>query len=785
MATKSSILIFYLRIMKDTQRYLRIASYIILTIVNVDGIVLTFLNVFQCRPVYSAWDSSNGSCISIVTLFLASAPVNVFTDLAILCLPLPVLTSMRLPQRQKNILIFTFGLGIFATIVDIVRIYYLQQASAASTSFRRSHVELENASDFYWNASLALMWSAVEVNVGMICACIPTLKPLIMRILPAIITDRVSNTLASRKSSGAQVSLQNEKVRTHEDESPNNHDQPAAAPSTTRDVDNEIDMMDFLTVPDMDPGIARRRLARPPSAEDTVYFGFVNFKKPRSMLNTRGRESFVYCAMVTILFFLWGFSYGLLNSLNTKIADLKRMSPPQRIALSSAYFGGYLCGPLTVGQYVLRHYGFKVTIITGLGIYGTGSLIFWPSAVLLSFPGFFISNFVVAFGLSLLETAANPFLILCGPNTHAEFRILLAQGIQAVASVVSETLAEKALFVKVSSLIDVQWTYLAIALFDTILALFFYYTPLPEASDEALQTQTDLLNPITVDDRLHVSLFWNRKLTFTVPIVLTTIVLAIFSQYNTVAAQECMSVFFIPLLRRQKDGFASLVMSPTGFLLVAHGLFAISRFLAAGLCLVVRPRIILLISFILTLLMACLVTALPSSTSANAISVPALLFYFSEAPLFPLIFALGLRGLGKHTKMGAAALTAAVGGGCGWPFVMRATHTNNHLSFQRSFVVVVVLVFTGSVFPIWLNFSGRRTKGGVDPVREELGTDEQRRGISICSAMTRDDINATVNRSSLAPTRSRQVQKPAQDRPTLSDGDREQQSNLGSDSVPP
>jgi hypothetical protein len=129
MATKTSILIFYLRMAKNTQLLLKTASYITLAVVNIAGVVLTFLNAFQCSPVTAAYvTSTHGNCISIVTLYLCSAPVNIITDLAILVLPIPVLTGMRLPQRQKTVLVFTFALGIFVTIIDVVRIYYLQQA---------------------------------------------------------------------------------------------------------------------------------------------------------------------------------------------------------------------------------------------------------------------------------------------------------------------------------------------------------------------------------------------------------------------------------------------------------------------------------------------------------------------------------------------------------------------------------------------------------------------------------------------------------------------------------
>ena len=179
MATKTSILTFYLGISKNTQRFLRICSYGTLAVVNVAGFILTFINAFQCRPPRAAYDLSvkNPSCFSILTIYLASAPINIVTNLVILVLPIPVLTGMHLPQRQKAVVTFLFVLGIFVTVVDVVRIYYLQLAVDDSTTQEGGNIG--SSLELSYNASLVLLWSAVEVNIGIICACIPTIKPLI------------------------------------------------------------------------------------------------------------------------------------------------------------------------------------------------------------------------------------------------------------------------------------------------------------------------------------------------------------------------------------------------------------------------------------------------------------------------------------------------------------------------------------------------------------------------------------------------------------------------------
>lgn len=723
MATKTSILIFYLRMSRNTQKILRIASYVTLGVVNVAGVVLTFLNAFQCSPVSAAYDpsQSNQKCISIVTLYLCSAPVNIITDLAILVLPIPVLTGMRLPQRQKTILILTFALGVFVTIVDVIRIYYLQQAVDSQSI---SHSRLGTGTDFAWTASTALMWSAVEVNVGIICACIPTLKPLVKRILPSMITDRTRSASGTEKLGSFSSQLPRDS---------NGDQQPSVAESNTRlqplppahtaaTQEEEMDMMDFLTIPGgMGPRMSTAhtinrtqtaRTTRTAITDNTLYFGFVNMKRPKSMLKTRGREAFKYCTIVTILFFLWGFSYGLLNTLNNEISQIANQTISQTLGLTSAYFGAYFFGALTVGQWALCVGGFKATFITGLLIYGTGTLMFWPSAVLTSFPGFIISNFVVGFGLAVTETAANPFLALCGPSEYAEFRLLMAQGVQATGSILSQLLAQKILFrgvAKDPSLIDVQWTYLAIAIFTVILALFFYYMPFPEATDDDLAAQASDLG-ISPSQKV----FSSPKFGLNPTLLYTSLALAVGAQFLYVAGQESTSVFFSGLLNSLSPR-RELAISASNYGILGHTTFALSRYIFALLCLVFTPRILLLTTFLGCIILAGLTMSI--SPNANGIAGPALVFFFFEGPVWPMIFAIGLRGLGRKTKQGASFLTAAASGGAVFPFVMLAVQRLNGESIQYSFCVIVALFAFGLLYPLHLNFVPA-VRHVVDPTHE-------------------------------------------------------------------
>jgi fucose permease len=337
---------------------------------------------------------------------------------------------------------------------------------------------------------------------------------------------------------------------------------------------------------------------------------------------------------------------------------------------------------------------------------------------LTSFPGFIISNFVAGFGLSVLETAANPFLALCGPSDKAEFRLLLAQGVQAVSSVLSQLLAEKVLFSSITtnpSLIDVQWTYLAVTLFTVMLALFFYYMPLPEATDDDLEQLSE-------NHGIYPSqTIFSNKLS----LIYTTLALAVFAQFVYVGIQEGMSVWVDELLQDLAPA-SGLTISTDNYYLVGHTGFAIGRFLFAPLCLYIPPRILLIVTFVGGLVFSILIVCL--HLNGNQISGPVTVFMFFEGPAWPIIYAISLRGLGRKTKQGAAYITAAASGGAVVPFVMWAVQRVDHKSVHYSNVVIIALYSFGMLFPIYLNFVPM-ARHQVDPAKEaSLPNNEERRG---------------------------------------------------------
>ncbi|KAF3936459.1 hypothetical protein ABW19_dt0206862 [Dactylella cylindrospora] len=258
---------------------------------------------------------------------------------------------------------------------------------------------------------------------------------------------------------------------------------------------------------------------------------FVQLHSSKSAVQLNAYESIAPVATVTILFFLWGFAYGLLDVsfhvLNNRINDTIKNTQGALTGLHSAYFAGY----------IFRHYGFRISFIVGLVIYGCGCIIFWPCAVLQSYPGFIVSNFITGLGVATLEVGANLFVAICGPPNYWEARLNISQGVQAIGSVFAPILADRILFRKDERasdsewLISVQWGYLGVAFFDFALGLFFWYVPLPECTDAEI-SRVNLWRPAPLVEK-GKKRFTGKK---------SLLLAGVWAQFCVIGAQEIISV---------------------------------------------------------------------------------------------------------------------------------------------------------------------------------------------------------------------------------------------------
>ena len=277
----------------------------------------------------------------------------------------------------------------------------------------------------------------------------------------------------------------------------------------------------------------------------------------------------------------------------------------------------------------------------------------------------------------------------------------ISQGVQATATVLFSLLAHKALFRDVqdsSSLINVQWSYLGIAIFDALLCLVFIYMPIPEASDRDFEDACARRG-----HRGHEKLFGVRT-------IYVTLALGCFANFVYVGAQESVSLAFTDYVAfvQPSSNDPSAAVDPFSYLLVGQAVFAVGRFACAALQFFLAPRSVLLVCFGGMVLFAALCTSLHAAAAVAAV----VCYELFQSGVFPLVYAIALRGLGRRTKLGAVALTAATSGGAVFPVIANAVANGSNM--QYAFVAIVAPAAAGLVFPVYLCLVGS-ARQQVDP----------------------------------------------------------------------
>ncbi|KAF3395979.1 hypothetical protein F1880_006955 [Penicillium rolfsii] len=199
LCAKASILMQYFRVFPT--RRMRIVCWVMITILGIYGTWCVISAFLTCVPVAKFWDPTlPGFCLSRPGLWFSNASMHITTDLAILIIPIPALIAIDIPRRQKIALMFVFALGGFVCITSIVRLASLKKIS-------------DSTDPTYDNVGAA-SWSAIECNTGIICACLPTLKPLLSRIIPGLMS-----TLTGSKPTQSTTDVPNAHSVTWNDES--------------------------------------------------------------------------------------------------------------------------------------------------------------------------------------------------------------------------------------------------------------------------------------------------------------------------------------------------------------------------------------------------------------------------------------------------------------------------------------------------------------------------------------------------------------------------------------
>lgn len=364
--------------------------------------------------------------------------------------------------------------------------------------------------------------------------------------------------------------------------------------------------------------------------------------------------------LVTSLFFLWGLAHSILDVLNKHFQEtMEGVGKTESALVQAVMYGGYFVMALPAGQ-IIKRYGYRAGVITGLLLYGIGALLFIPGGQLLSFPFFLFSLFVIGCGLTCLETSANPYVTVLGNAEGAARRINLSQSFNGLGWIVGPLIGGHFAFAVGADKGSIAIPYAIIGVVVLCVALVFAQVKLPEVQADGVAQ--------TASAHATDSLWQHRNFVY-----------GLIALFLYVAAQTGINSFFINYVTEHagvSNVNASLLLGFGGM-----GLFMAGRMGGSWLMLRVRAeRVLLYCAVGATLAMAVLLSG------AGVAGVAAfMLCYLCESIMFPTIFALALKGVGQHTKRASSFLIMSIVGGAIAPVLMGLIA--DHASMAMAFIV--------------------------------------------------------------------------------------------------
>lgn len=364
--------------------------------------------------------------------------------------------------------------------------------------------------------------------------------------------------------------------------------------------------------------------------------------------------------LLTSCFAWWGLANNMTDTLLAAFKRIKSMSDFQTSLIQIAFYGSYFCFALPAAMFIKR-FSYKAGVLLGLALFIAGGLLFYPASLTMEYWHFLVALYILAGGLSILETAANPYVVVLGPEVSGTQRLNLAQSFNPIGSILGVLLSklfilselrglsaeERAALppaelerIQAGELEAVMGPYVAVSLILLVIWFLIATAKMPHASDQGNGSDRSL-NLMPAIRRLAR----NRHYLW-----------GVIAQFFYVGAQIGVWSFTI----RYVMGELSLNEEQSStYYLAALVLFSASRFVCTGLMSYFTPRHILATLAALAIGL-CLVTAFvggyPGVIALVGISG-------CMSLMFPTIYGLAIRGLGNDTKIGGSGLIMAILGG--------------------------------------------------------------------------------------------------------------------------
>ena len=404
--------------------------------------------------------------------------------------------------------------------------------------------------------------------------------------------------------------------------------------------------------------------------------------------------------LVVCLFFLWGMAHNLDSILIPHLKKACQLNNRQSTLVDTAVFLAYFLMAIPAGV-LLKKLGYKFSIIVGLLAFAGGAFLFLPAADARSYGLFLTALFIIGCGLTILETAANPYATVLGPPESATSRLNLAASFNGLAALVAPIIGTNLILsgkeyspAQMAAMTDaartaylnheaaaVKMPYLVLGCILVAVAVLFYFSSLPEI--KAAESEPSQGGFFAVLKHRHLT--W-----------------AVVAQFFYVGAQVCVTSFFI---RMAKQG-GGLDEKTAGYYLGLYGLlFMGGRFIGTALLKYVSSQ--RLLSIYAVAAVALCAVAVFGDGAYVIYALGGLGFFMSI--MFPTIFALGIAGLGDDTKQGSSWLVMSIVGGAILPYLMGTVIDLQHDNTQAGYVIPLACFLV----VLWFGQYGYRVRGRV------------------------------------------------------------------------
>ncbi len=399
----------------------------------------------------------------------------------------------------------------------------------------------------------------------------------------------------------------------------------------------------------------------------------------------KSKNSYTFAlVLITSLFFFWGFIHNLDPILIKHLQSAFSLSHLQASLIDSSVFVAYFLLAIPAGL-IMQRYGYKAGILVGLCLFALGCFMFVPAANTVSYPFFLSALFVLSCGLTILETAANPYITVLGDPARATERLNFAQSFNGFAASLAPLvggyfiLAEEPLnpeelarlseaarlaYIQAETSL-VKGPYIVLGGIILAVAILFFFTKLPDIKeDDTSEKSAGFIGVLK-----HSQVRW-----------------AVIAQFFYIGAQVYVFSF---LLVFAKEALGMSGLESKYYAGIAGFLFMIGRFIGSFFMKFVQPAKLLaayaIIASILTLVVIF---------GSGMITLYALLgITFFMSIMFPTIFAMGIQGVGPDTKPASSLIVMSIVGGAIIPLgAAYITDITGHMPYSYFFVLLCFII---------------------------------------------------------------------------------------------